>query len=146
MSTTHTPRRIIVGVDGSQNAKKAADWAIQNAYRGDTVVLVHAWHPVIPPAEFAMPAVFDDSYAKKVLDQEVERVTPTAKAAGILVQSSFISDDPRHALTSQPGDLRVVGARGHTGLMGLVLGSVADYVVRHSTIPVVVIPGATKAH
>lgn len=146
MSATHSPRRIIVGVDGSQNAKNAADWAIQNANSGDTIVLIHAWHPVIPPAEFAMPAVFDDTYAKKVLEQEVERVTPIAKTTGVLVQSSFVSDDPRHALTSQPGDLRVVGARGHTGLMGLVLGSVADYVVRHSSVPVVVIPGVAKPH
>lgn len=123
---------------------KAADWAIRNANTGDTIVLIHAWHPVIPPAEFAMPAVFDDTYAKKVLEQEVTRVTPLAKAAGVSIQSAFMSDDPRHALTSQPGDLRVVGARGHTGLMGLVLGSVADYVVRHSTVPVVVIPSTAK--
>jgi len=37
-------------------------------------------------------------------------------------------------------DLIVVGARGHGAVMGLLLGSVADYVSRHAKVPVVIVP------
>jgi nucleotide-binding universal stress UspA family protein len=34
----------------------------------------------------------------------------------------------------------VIGARGHSGIAGILLGSVADYITRHATVPVVVVP------
>lgn len=37
-------------------------------------------------------------------------------------------------------DLIVMGTHGRTGLMHLLLGSIAEYVVRHSKIPVMVVP------
>ncbi len=40
-------------------------------------------------------------------------------------------------------DLIVVGTHGRTGLSHLFLGSVAEYVVRHSKVPVIVVPVKT---
>lgn len=37
-------------------------------------------------------------------------------------------------------DLIVIGTHGRTGLMHLLLGSNAEYIVRHSKIPVMVVP------
>lgn len=37
-------------------------------------------------------------------------------------------------------DLIVMGTHGRTGLMHLLVGSVAEYIVRHSKIPVMVVP------
>ncbi len=37
-------------------------------------------------------------------------------------------------------DLLVIGTHARTGLVRLLLGSVAEHVVRHSTIPVMVVP------
>jgi nucleotide-binding universal stress UspA family protein len=37
-------------------------------------------------------------------------------------------------------DLIVVGTHGRTGLMHLLLGSTAEYLVRHSKLPVMVVP------
>jgi nucleotide-binding universal stress UspA family protein len=40
----------------------------------------------------------------------------------------------------------MVGTHGRTGLSHLLLGSVAEYVVRHSPIPVIVVPYRTDIH
>jgi nucleotide-binding universal stress UspA family protein len=37
-------------------------------------------------------------------------------------------------------DLIVMGAHGRTGLFHLVMGSVTEYIIRHSNIPVMVVP------
>jgi nucleotide-binding universal stress UspA family protein len=37
-------------------------------------------------------------------------------------------------------DLIVIGTHGRTGLMHLVMGSTAEYIVRHSKMPVMVVP------
>ncbi len=110
--STHAPqkRHIIVGVDGSPNSHKAIDWAIQYAHAGDKVTLVSAWSPIIVPAEMAVPYTFDDAASRTVLDNEAKRVTSVATA------------------------------RGHGAVMGLLLGSVADYVSRHAKVPVVIVP------
>lgn len=140
--TTNTAgkRRIVVGVDGSPNSAKAIDWAISFAHSGDTVVLLSAWSPVVVPAEMAMSYTFDDTGARTILDQENKRVAQTAANRGISLAVHFENNDPRNALLDAQCDLIVIGSRGHGGVMGLLLGSVADYVARHSKVPVVIVP------
>ena len=44
----------------------------------------------------------------------------------------------------------VIGTHGRTGLLHLLMGSTAEYIVRHSRLPVMVVPstgsGAAAAH
>ena len=140
--STHAPqkRQIIVGVAGSPNSHKAIDWAIQHAHAGDTITLVSAWSPIIVPAEMAVPYTFDDAASRTVLDNEAKRVTAVATARDIAIATHFENNDPRNVLLSLKAELIVVGARGHGAIMGLLLGSVADYVSRHSKVPVVIVP------
>ena len=137
---SNTHRRIVVGVDGSRNSAKAVDWAVGTASSGDTVVLLSAWSPVIVPAEMAVTYSFDDAGARKILDEERERVSDAAKTRGVDLDVQFETTDPRTALLGAKADTIVIGARGHGGVMGLLLGSVADYVARHSKVPVVIVP------
>ena len=140
MAGNTSPRRIVIGVDGSKNSLQAIDWTLQNAHEGDTLVLVSAWSPVVVPADMAVSYTFDDTGARALLDGEVKRVTPLAEARGLKVEGVFDNVDPRTALLSAKADMIVVGSRGHGGIAGLVLGSVADYVSRHSKVPVVIVP------
>ncbi len=41
---------------------------------------------------------------------------------------------------SWQADLIVIGTHGRTGLMHLIMGSIAEYIVRNSDIPVMVVP------
>lgn len=45
----------------------------------------------------------------------------------------------------QPGML-VIGTHGRTGLEHIVLGSTAEYLVRHATVPVLVVPYTKAPH
>ncbi|MFM9226892.1 MAG: universal stress protein, partial [Actinomycetota bacterium] len=76
----------------------------------------------------------------KVLDTERTRVSKSAEAAGVDLDTMLETTDPRTALLGAKADTIVIGARGHGGVMGLLLGSVADYVARHSKVPVVIVP------
>lgn len=138
----YTPqkRQIIVGVDGSPNSENAVDWAIAYAHAGDTVTLVSAWSPIIVPAEMAVSYTFDDTGARTILDTEHKRITNAAAGRDITVNTHFENNDPRNAILGLTSDLIVVGARGHGAVLGLLLGSVADYVSRHAKVPVVIVP------
>lgn len=133
-------RRILVGVDGSVNSQKAVDWAISFAHSGDTVILLSAWSPIVVPAEMAMSYTFDDTAAREILDKENKRVATAAANRGVSIASHFENNDPRNAILGTTADVIVVGSRGHGGVMGLLLGSVADYVSRHAHVPVVIVP------
>ncbi|MFM8795004.1 MAG: universal stress protein, partial [Acidimicrobiales bacterium] len=58
----------------------------------------------------------------------------------VSLETKYVHLDPRTALLEEKADMVVVGARGHGGLAGLLLGSTADYVARHARVPVVIIP------
>ncbi len=139
-SETSGKRRILVGVDGSPNSAKAIDWAISFAHSGDTVILLSAWSPIVVPAEMATAYTFDDTGARNVLEAESKRVSQIAANRGVSLAQHFENNDPRNALLSTSCDMIVVGSRGHGGVMGLLLGSVADYVSRHAKVPVVIVP------
>ena len=131
---------IAVGTDGSENSQKALNWAIEHAHSGDSITLIHAWHPYVYGAEMMMAYDVDDSAAKAMLDKMFEAAEPQAKARGITLKKSLIHGDARDALKVKGADFVVVGARGRGALAGMLLGSVADYVVHHSSVPVVVVP------
>ncbi len=88
----------------------------------------------------AVSYTFDDTGARTILDTEHKRIAKAATARDITVNTHFENNDPRNALLGLKSDLIVVGARGHGAVMGLLLGSVADYVSRHATVPVVIVP------
>lgn len=140
MGSTTNSRRVVVGVDGSENATSAINWAIHNAKSGDTVVLITGWHPVIPPPEMAVAYVDDDSGMRKILEDQLTAAKKVAEGSGVTVESKFVHVDPRTALLEETCDVIVVGARGHSGLAGLLLGSTADYIARHAKVPVVIVP------
>jgi nucleotide-binding universal stress UspA family protein len=144
---------IVVGVDGSPRADRALRWAVaEAALRAVPLHVVRAWafaasasqveHPfgVVPSFEACASAV------QAELDEEV-----TAALGGVTPPSAVfcqvVHAEPAEALlrASAGADLLVVGDRGHSGLLGLLLGSVATQVLKHATCPVVVVRGDATA-
>ncbi|PHV11826.1 universal stress protein [Chitinimonas sp. BJB300] len=65
----------------------------------------------------------------------VEAETTLIEIWGGTISSAIIED-----ATNWPADIVVMGSHGWTGLDHLLLGSVAEGVVRHAPVPVLIIP------
>lgn len=137
--------RIVVGLDGSESARAALQWAVGQARLvGATIELVTACpfpHTVGPPgARFPVEPAEEVESRWRERQQEIvgdvvhersdldfESVVRCAHAAELLLERA------------EDADLLVVGTRGLGGFRGLLLGSVAQQCVTHSTCPVVVV-------
>lgn len=140
--------RIFVGMDESSSAADALRWAVaEGEHRGWPLTAVMAWGYL--DQRHADDEPFDPDYgpaeAADTLVRLVERAAPDAAA---MIECRAVCDLPARALREQSAgaDLLVVGARGHGGFRGLLLGSVSQRCALHTTIPLAVVrPHVTEA-
>lgn len=146
-------QRIVVGVDGSAESRAALRWAADVAARlGATLETVQAWE--YPPALREWDAV-PSNYGYLPMVPGIERVESCARddlAAAVaevlgprpdvVVAQRVVEGHPARVLIEAAAGalLLVVGRRGHGGLVGLLLGSVARACTEHAGCPVVVVP------
>jgi nucleotide-binding universal stress UspA family protein len=143
--------RIVVGTDGSRSSCAAVVWAAREAaLRGAELHVVHAWTPGLAaypspwytPSDVGVEASMEASLtiAGRICDGA--RAQAEKAAPGVEIRCETIEGGSTQVLLDQSADadLLVVGARGHGGFIGLVLGSVSDQCTRHAHIPVVVVP------
>jgi nucleotide-binding universal stress UspA family protein len=127
---------IVVGLDGSDGAARALEWTIDLAATvGAPIVAVNA------ALTGANNAMIDAAR------QEFERWCAPIRARGIDYQLHVDAGDARTILEQAADDtdasLLVVGTRGLGAIRGLLLGSVAGYIVRYATRPIAVVPRPT---
>lgn len=146
------PRTIVVATDFSECADAALAYAAELAAQLDaTLHLVHAITiPAMGVAEMgiAYAAVNIDTATKAAqasLDERVERYRDRVSLAPPRLEVG----DPRDTIDTvaeQVGaDLVVVGTHGRRGIRRMLLGSVAESIVRSAPCPVLTIrPKATK--
>ena len=134
--------RVVVGIDGSEQAQRALVWAVGEArLRHAALAVVH----VAPlPFDLAAPILtrrptanelrtrglelIDDALEKlDVDDLDVERVASIGHAASQLCEAA------------RGAELLVVGSRGLGGFRGLLVGSVTHQVVAHAPCPILVV-------
>lgn len=141
-------RRILLPTDFSAPAKQAQQYAIELAERfGAQLHLIH----VVPQ----LPLPFPDSnsvwvvpdidvksqieVAKRRLEQEVSTEWASSHSCVSSVEAGFAVDEIVRYATKNDIDLIVVGTHGHTGLNRLLLGSVAEKIVRLAQCPVLTV-------
>ena len=133
--------RIVVGVDGSAPARWALDWAIEAAAVHGArlrVVNVYDLAPVVPVVG---APVADGELLDKSSQALLEEVTADRRESGVEIELVPASGPPARTLldAAVDADLLVVGSRGLSGLRRLLVGSVSQHVVYHSTCPVAVV-------
>lgn len=138
---------IVVGVDGSEGAAAALEFAAgEAAFRGARLRIVAAWQ--VPAAAYGggfAPPLDPDTW--DLFRGRAEEVAAEALAAVKNLQPSLAAEtvavqgQPADVLLDQAGDAAVivVGRRGLGGFRSLLLGSVSHQVVQHATCPVVVV-------
>jgi nucleotide-binding universal stress UspA family protein len=139
--------KIVVGIDGSEAAKNALRWALEEArLRSADIVAVHAWEtpPTVPEPGPApgfdlvgvLPVVEEagERLAKSVVDEVV------GDDSDVAVQPLAIIGPPASVLVdaAQDADMLVVGSRGHGGFAALLLGSVSQQLAHHAPCPLLI--------
>lgn len=148
----HEPERVeidggvLVGDDGSPVSRAAVMWAAQDAARRGVILhVLRAWSMTSFPrlstwAPGYVPGLPD--WTAAVVDALAARCTDLlGGTVGVDFEVHAVHAPAARALieASQSADLVVVGTRGRGGFVGLVLGSVAEQVVRHAHCPVTVV-------
>jgi len=143
-------KKILLATDGSETSMRAAKNAVSIGKKaGATVTAVYVVdvHRLAQlPGYAAMPGIKDNlmELMFKEGDEALEEIDDMARDAGVAYERVVAEGDPGEELLKicrNPGfDLIVLGTIGKSGLKRFLLGSVADKVVRHSHVPVLVVP------
>ena len=145
MSTWTMHSDILVPMDGSEQSEKALEYAIENHPEADITVL-HAYG--VESADVAQGAVIvmNDEVreaAKEHAERVFERAREIAGAADYEGELSTAIEEgqPAKVIPDRAGEFDVVfmGSHGRQGTDRILLGSVAETVVRRATVPVMVV-------
>jgi nucleotide-binding universal stress UspA family protein len=156
-------KKIMIATDGSDCSVLAANRGIELArLSGGTVYAVH----VVPTAYlFPMDGdyfssmgvnpywepMYETMYGalNKQGQQTVDSVKGLGEAKGIKVEPILLEGHPAEELIryaeEQGMDIVIMGTHGKKGLDRLILGSVAENLVRHSKVPIMVVGGKCKS-
>lgn len=141
---------IVVGVDGSEHSVQALEWAAEEArLRACTLKVVASFStPLLSTGyEVAAPDPSDLAAASTtMLRAALDSVRDRGVLDGVDVVTETLEGHAGEQLIglSEHADMLVVGARGHGGFMGLLMGSVTTYVVNHALCPVVVVRSSER--
>jgi nucleotide-binding universal stress UspA family protein len=137
-------RRVLVPLDGSRVAEQAIDTAVEVAGgRGVEYVLVHVLIPLLWVGPEPAPVVQDEAELLADAERYLNGVAERLRTRGLKVQTRVLWDpQPAHGILETADelhpDLVSLETRGKRGLEKVLLGSVADKVVRGASSPVLV--------
>ena len=137
--------RVLVPYDGSELSEKAVEHALER-YDDAEIVLLHVLDFVSAgyeaPPEAALPGYWADWYgeAEESAETMLEEVTDAYDAT--FATETVVGRPARTILDhaeQEDVDAVVVGSHGREGISRILLGSVAETVVRRSPVPVTVV-------
>ncbi len=134
-------KKVLVPVDFSDHSNQAVDEALQMVASPADITVVHVLPELSPlePGEM-WSTITDESRREHVVKALGERFAADAYS-GLHFAARIGS--PGHEITQFAdeigADTIVIPSKGHSGLAHLLLGSVAERVVRHAPCPVVVL-------
>lgn len=142
---TRPLERILVAVDGSEPSRRALHLAVSIAKKLEArVIIAHSvvWEPLAPSRQrraMQQLAKEFDEIGRKILKKMNDEVA----GSGVEVELVLLHGPAGEAVTkfaaAEDHDLVVVGVRGRNLASRLILGSVADRIIRICNRPVLVV-------
>jgi nucleotide-binding universal stress UspA family protein len=145
------PKVILVPTDFGEPSEAALDYAIELAKAfGSEVVLMHAYEiPIVGFPDGAIVATAD--LTARILEGAqagLEHEVSTREGQGVKLRGIIKQGDPYRMVNetaeSIGADLIVMGTHGRHGIPRMLLGSVAEKVVRTATVPVLTIHSTAR--
>jgi nucleotide-binding universal stress UspA family protein len=145
-------RTICIAVDESENSEFTVSWAIENIVQpeSDTVVLLNARPSLAEFQPYVGPTPDYDALMKRIDADHIKKSTKLLnklglwfKAQNIETRGISLSGDPKAEILKKTTELNpsllMVGSRGMGPIATGLLGSVSNYLVHHSKLPVFVV-------
>ena len=139
------PPRILVPIDFSRHSEAVVDKATEMAQAlGGTLALLHVHEPIVtaPPFGDVMPVQPPAPMAE--FDSRLGKFAQARADSGVDIETRCVMGaaavEILRLAREQPFDMIVMGTHGLTGWKHLLLGSVAERVVRETACPVLVVP------
>ena len=138
-------KRILVAVDGSDTAHKAARMAAEVAVRfGSKLTLAYVIpRLLLPPDVYGLTLAEVEREQRSFADKLVGEAMAKLGDAGVEVETVVLSGSPAESLAELAAapdvDMVVVGSRGRGSVARVFLGSVSDRLVHISPKPVLVV-------
>ena len=145
-ATVAAVKRIVVGVDGSNDGKHAVEWTarLAKAMRSEVIAVYALDIPVALPDPYTMPLYLDDKVRAGIEKDLVTKWCRPLKTAGVRFRAVLLDGRPASVILDladqEKAGLIVVGRRGRGEVTELLLGSVSHEVVLHSKRPVLLVP------
>lgn len=137
-------KRILVPVDFSEPSMKALPYALALArqFRAE-LFLVHIVEQIVYPGDWMIPPFPSGDFASESREQLIEKLRnscegDTAKVTPI-VRFGRAWQEVVAIAREQECDMIVLATHGYTGLRHVLLGSVAEKIVRHAPCPVLTV-------
>jgi nucleotide-binding universal stress UspA family protein len=138
-------QNILVAIDGSPDADQALTYAIELAECEHSQITLITAAPIAPwTAYLGGSAPFDELGADALTDAKAIVGRARDRVPDDLSVTTRVPDEPvRDALLRQieegRHDLVVMGSRGRGAVRSVLLGSISEYVLHHSSVPVLVV-------
>jgi len=139
-------KKILIATDGSENARNAVFYGLELAKMAGaevyTLYVISDEHASTARKVMGWTESIEKYLADRgeIATASVEKI---GKEAGVKVESVFSKGSPAEEILDYAGkngiDLVVMGTQGLTGIKKFLIGSVAENVLRHSNIPVMVV-------
>lgn len=136
-------KKILVSFDGSKNSLKGVDLAIRLATPHDASVTI--FHVVPLSHSYGFPLTNDfHKLAQRKADGIIQDALNYIKKRDVQIKSKILFGDKIGSTivkfsSHNKFDLIVIGSRGLSSRMERFLGSVSNYVIHNSKIPVVLV-------
>ena len=142
-------KQILCPVDGSPTSTRGVGEAIQLAINQSAKLrFIHVIDTYFPILDMAggMNVVDTTDILRKNAEKVIKKAKLAALKAGVIADSTITETLGSRAASfiikeaeKWPADLIVMGTHGLRGFARMVIGSDAEYVIRHSTIPVLLV-------